>query len=162
MKKIILLFMIAFAGLGAAEAQLPSVELKDVNGKRIDISKLPEEGHPLIISFFATWCKPCQRELSAIHEVYADWQKETGVELVVVSIDDAHDIAKVKPMIDSFGWNYTVLLDASGDLRRAMKVNVVPYVFVVAPSGKIVYKSSGYTEGSEKKLINEVRKLAKK
>jgi sensor domain CHASE-containing protein len=63
-------------------------------------------------------------------------------------------------MADSFGWEYRVVLDPNGELRRAMKVNVVPYVFVTDSSGKIVYKSSGYTEGGEKKIIHEVRKLA--
>ena len=66
----------------AASAQLPSVKLKSLDGKIVDTSKLSNGGKPFVISFFATWCKPCNRELKAIHEVYPDWQKETGMKLV--------------------------------------------------------------------------------
>lgn len=72
---------------GVAYAQLPSVKLKNLEGKTIDTSKISNDGKPFIISFFATWCKPCNRELKAIHEQYADWQEETGVKVVAVSID---------------------------------------------------------------------------
>ena len=68
----------------AASAQLPSVKLKSLDGKIVDTSKLSNGGKPFVISFFATWCKPCNRELKAIHEVYPDWQKETGMKLVAI------------------------------------------------------------------------------
>ena len=60
----------------------------------------------MIISFFATWCKPCNRELKAINEVYADWQEETGVKLIAISIDQAQNVNKVKPLVDENGWPY--------------------------------------------------------
>ena len=70
-------------------AQLPSVKLKDLNGKVVDTAKLSNDGKPFVISFFATWCKPCNRELKAISEQYADWQEETGMKVIAVSIDQA-------------------------------------------------------------------------
>ena len=102
-----------------AVAQLPSIQLKDINGKTIDTKTLSNDGKPFVISFFATWCKPCNRELKAIHEVYPDWQDETGMKLYAVSIDRAQDVNKVKPMVDSEGWEYEVLLDTNKDLYRA-------------------------------------------
>ena len=57
-----------------ASAQLPSVELKNLEGKVVNVSQLSNDGKPCVISFFADWCHPCKRELRAIHEVYADWQ----------------------------------------------------------------------------------------
>lgn len=80
-----------------AAAQLPSVQVKDLSGKTIDTATLSNDGKPFAISFFATWCKPCQRELRAIAEVYPDWQDETGMKMYIVSIDEAQNVSKVKP-----------------------------------------------------------------
>ena len=60
-------------GFAALQAQIPSFQLKDINGKTVDTAKLSNDGKPIIISFFATWCHPCLRELSNISEVYEDW-----------------------------------------------------------------------------------------
>ena len=133
---------------------LPSVELKDVNGKTVRTERLASTGKPVIISFFATWCKPCMRELKAIDELYADWQEETGVEMYIVSIDQGQDTKKVKPLVDGFGWEYHVLLDPNGSFKRAMNVQSVPHIFVIDSKGKTVYNHMGYTDGDE----TEVRK----
>lgn len=156
----IFLAMLLFMGcMTTAMAQLPSVQLKDINGKTVDTATLQNDGKPFIISFFATWCKPCNRELKAINEVYADWQDETGVRVVAISIDEAQNAQKVKPMVDSFGWEYEVLLDPNSDFRRAMGVNMIPHVFVIDGNGKIAESRSGYTEGGEQHLIEKVREL---
>lgn len=163
MKSIKVLFVVAFLAIvGMAQAQtLPAVTLKDINGKTVQTDKLSNDGKPFIISFFATWCKPCNRELSAISEVYADWQDETGVKLIAVSIDQAQNINKVKPLVDSNGWEYDVLLDPNSDFKRALGIQMIPYVIIVDGKGSIVYKHNGYTDGAEKELIEKVRELIK-
>lgn len=163
MKSIKVLLVIAFLAIvGIAQAQtLPAVTLKDINGKTVQTDKLSNDGKPFIISFFATWCKPCNRELSAISEVYADWQDETGVKLIAVSIDQAQNINKVKPLVDSNGWEYDVLLDPNSDFKRALGIQMIPYVIIVDGKGNIVYKHNGYTDGAEKELIEKVRELIK-
>ena len=145
----------------SAFAQLPSVMLKTLDGKTIDTSKLNNDGKPFIISFFATWCKPCNRELKAIHEKYADWQEETGVKVVAISIDQAQNINKVKPLVDSEEWEYEVLLDPNSDFSRAMGVRMIPHVFIIDGDGKIAESRSGYTDGGEDHLIEKVRELLK-
>ncbi len=163
MKSIKVLFVVAFLAIvGMAQAQtLPAVTLKDINGKTVQTDKLSNDGKPFIISFFATWCKPCNRELSAISEVYADWQDETGVKLIAGSIDQAQNINKVKPLVDSNGWEYDVLLDPNSDFKRALGIQMIPYVIIVDGKGNIVYKHNGYTDGAEKELIEKVRELIK-
>lgn len=159
-------FMIATAALFLAFtsfAELPSVQLKDIDGKRVDTAKLNNDGKPYIISFFATWCKPCLRELDAIRDVYPDWQDETGVKLIAVSIDKAQDESKVKPLVNSKNYEYEVLLDPNGDFKRAMGVNLVPTVLVIDGNNNIIETRTQYTEGSENHLIEVVREaIAKK
>ena len=142
-----------------ASAQLPSVELKNLEGKVVNVSQLSNDGKPFVISFFADWCHPCKRELRAIHEVYADWQDETGMKLIAVSEDEAHNINKVKPTVESEGWEYDVLLDPNGDFMRAMGVQAIPHIFVLDGKGNIVYSHSGYTEGSEQAVIDKIREI---
>lgn len=160
MKLTKIFFCLILAMLAStAVAQMPSVQLKDIKGKTIDTKTLGNDGKPFVISFFATWCKPCNRELKAIHEVYPDWQDETGVKLYAVSIDRAQDVNKVKPMVDSEGWEYEVLLDTNKDLYRAFGIQMIPHVIIFDGNGKIVDSRSGYIEGSEEHIIEKVREV---
>ena len=83
MKKTLILFITLFflnTTLNAQERSLPNVEVKTLKGKAFNIQDLENNGNPMVISFWATWCKPCKKELNAIAEVYEDWQDETGAD----------------------------------------------------------------------------------
>jgi peroxiredoxin len=162
MKKSLLILITLIVGVAMqSKAQLPSVALKDINGKAINTAKLSNDGKPFIITFFAKWCKPCNRELNAISEVYEEWQEETGVKVFAVSIDQAQDALKVKPFVDGNGWEFHVLLDPNGAFKRALGVNLIPHAIVCDGNGKIVESHSGYTEGAEEQLIEKVREVLK-
>ena len=160
MKKLLTtLALVFFACMGSVHAQLPTVALKTINGDNVSTDTLRNNGKPFIIDFFATWCKPCNRELDAISEVYQDWQQETGVKLFAISIDQAQNINKVKPLVDSHGWEYDILLDSNEELKRALGIQMIPFVLVCDGEGNIVYKHNGYTDGSESELIEKVKEL---
>ena len=162
MKKTIVISLIAwFFSVCVTDAQLPSVTLKTMDGKTINTKDLSNDGKPIIIDFFATWCKPCNRELDAIAEVYEEWQKETGVKIIAVSIDQAQNINKVKPLVENHGWEYEVLLDPNSDFKRALGIQTIPYSLIVDGKGNIVYRHNGYTDGAEAELIEKVRELVK-
>ena len=158
MKKIFLAIIALVMALPAL-ADLPSVQLKDMNGNAINTAELTNDGKPFVISFWATWCKPCQRELKAIHEVYADWQDETGMKLIVVSIDEAQNAERVKTTIDGRGWEYEVILDPNGEFKRQMGVQNPPHTFIVDANGNIVWNHQGYTDGCEEEIIEKIREL---
>lgn len=163
MKKSILLLIVAWAlSMDSVRAQLPAVSLKTLNGTEVRTDTLSNNGKPFIIDFFATWCKPCNRELDAISEVYEEWQEETGVKIIAISIDQAQNINKVKPLVNNHGWEYEVLLDPNGDFKRALGCQMIPYTIIVDGMGEIVYKHNGYTDGAEAELIEKVRALIKK
>lgn len=163
MKRITLLITSILIGMVVhAQTGLPKLILKNIEGKSVQIDTLSNNGKPMIISFFATWCKPCNRELKAINEVYADWQEETGVKLIAISIDQAQNVNKVKPLVDENGWPYEVLLDPNSDLRRALGIQLIPYVLVIDGKGNIVYKHNGYTDGAETELYEKVKEACGK
>lgn len=160
-KGLFILAMLLFAAVESVNAQLPSFKLKTIEGKTIDTQTLSNDGKPFIIDFFATWCKPCNRELSAINEVYDEWQKETGVKLYAVSIDKAQNANKVKPLVNQHGWEYEVILDPNSEFRKSFGGEMIPFVVICDGDGKVVYKHNGYTEGAEQELIEKVRELVK-
>lgn len=146
----------------SASAALPSVNLQDVDGNTVDTATLANDGKPFVISFFATWCKPCLRELKAINDVLPDWQDETGVKIVAVSIDEAQNAQKVKPLVKGKGWNdFQVLLDPSGEFKRQLGVNDIPHVFVVDGDGNIVWNHQSYVDGGEEEIIEAVKNACK-
>ena len=156
--KFLVILFLSLSGM-SVRAQLPSVQLRSLDGKVVDTSTLQNDGKPFVISFFATWCKPCNRELKAIHEQYADWQDETGMKVIAVSIDEAQNVNKVKPMVDGESWEFEVLLDPNSEFRRAMGVQMIPHVFIIDGEGNIAESRSGYTDGAENHLIEKVREL---
>ena len=163
-QRILTCLLMALLTIGAtkAYAQLPAVTLKSMDGKTIRTDTLANEGRPFIISFFATWCHPCNRELDAISEVYEEWQEETGVKLFAVSIDEAQNINKVKPLVNNHGWEVDVLNDPNSEFRRACGIQMIPFTILCDGQGKIVYKHNGYNNGDETELIAKVRELLKK
>ena len=152
MKQIVIAIAALLFTTVTASAQLPKVLLKDISGRAVSTDTLSNNGKPFIIDFFATWCKPCMRELEALNELYPDWQDQTGVQIYIVSIDQAQDVQKVRPLVDGKGWDFHVLLDPNGTLKRAMNVQNVPHLFVLDSHGNIVYNHTGYADGDEKQL----------
>ena len=141
--------------------KLPNLQLNDLNGNRININELGFKG-PVVISFWATWCSPCKKELNTINNVYKEWQEKTGVNLIAVSIDDDKTKNQVPIYVKSKAWNYLVLLDSTGVFKNAMGVNNVPHTFLIDASGNIVYSHNNYTPGDENILFEEILKLTNK
>ena len=152
-----ILFILSFL-FSYSQGQLPDVELNTLDGKKVKlIEQLNEEG-PTIISLWATWCVPCLKELDAISEVYEDWQSETNVKLIAISIDDSRTVKRVKPLINGKGWDYEILLDVNTDLKRALNATNIPLTIIVKDH-KIVYEHMSYVPGAEDELYDKIKNL---
>ena len=83
------------------------------------------------------------------------------MKIYAVSIDQAQNINKVRPLVEQKGWNYDVLLDPNSDFRRAFGGQMIPFVVVCDGDGKVVFQHNGYTEGAENELYDKVKQLVK-
>jgi len=160
-KIILILFLINTITSYSQNKLLPSVDVKTIDGKSININSINNNEMPIVINFWATWCKPCKKELNNIAEVYDEWQDETGVKIIAVSIDDTRSMSKVVPYINSVGWEYEVYLDPNGDLKRSMGVSTVPHTFLLNSKKEIVWQHRGYVDGDEDELFDKIQSLIK-
>ena len=164
MKKITLLALlitISFAFISPdGKRSIPSVNLKNLEGATVNTQKFNNDGKPMIINFWATWCTPCKRELNNIADVYEDWVEETGVKLIAISIDDSRNAGKVAPYVNGKGWDYECYIDENQDFQRAIGFQNPPFTAVVDAKGQIVWTHSGYKDGDEDELFEVIKKVA--
>lgn len=171
MKKLVLLFstsILLLANMPTTSDEvgpgkkLPSVNIKDMAGNPINTAEVSNDGNPIVISFWATWCKPCKLELNTIAEEYDTWQEETGVKLIAVSVDDQKTTNTVEPVVNAAGWEYDIWMDPNGDFKRALGVNFVPHTFLLDGEGNIVYSHNNFVPGDEEVLYQKIKEVSKK
>lgn len=155
---ICLLSLLSSAAYG--QQTLPSANLKTLDGQTVDLKSYAQNGRILVISVWATWCAPCKKELDAIADMYPEWQDKYKVDVLAITIDTQRQLAKVKPMVESKGWDYTFLSDVNNQLRTVMGVQSIPQTFLVDQSGKIVYSHTGFSPGDEYVLEEQIKALA--
>ena len=160
MKKFLSLALFSLFAVGAQAQKLPSTNVKTLEGKQVDITTQLSQDGPTVISFWATWCKPCIKELTAFMDYAIDLEDEFDAKVLAVSIDDTRNSSRVAPLVQGQGWEYTVLLDENQDLKRNLGIVNVPFTLVLNPEGEVVWKHSGYSPGDEETLAEVVEEVA--
>ena len=143
------------------KTDLPGIDIKTLDGKWVS-AKTIQKDKPMVISFGATWCKPCVRELDAIRDVLPDWNDEFDFQMVTVSVDDSRSEHRVAPFVKAREWNYEFYLDPNSELKRALNAPTVPHTFLYNKKGKLVWQHSGFTEGDEDELYEKLLEVTKK
>ena len=136
--------------------RIPDVLISDVDGNPYKTSQMSNEGHPFILVFWKTCCKPPLRELSTLHDIYDDWKEETDVKIYAISVDDARASNTVRPFVDGQGWEFEVLLDPNQLLKRSMNVNALPHTFVLNGQGEVVGQILLFFEGNENDILDMI------
>ncbi len=139
------------------EGKAPNFELEDLDGEYQELNDFLGEG-PVLISFWATWCKPCIQELKEYNKIYNEF-KDRGFKIIAISTDSERSVAKVKPFISSMGYEFAVLLDTNSDVAREYYARVMPYSIILNKDGQILYSHVGFSHGDEKKVKEIIQKL---
>ncbi len=142
-----------------AQDQIPSVNLKTLDGQTVDLKDYVGKGKPVFLSFWATWCKPCVQELNNISELLPEWEAAYQLEVVAVTIDTQRQLAKAKSTVMTNGWAVTILSDSNQQLMTKLGFQTIPQSFLLDGTGKVVYSHSGYKPGDEYELEEKLKSL---
>lgn len=146
MRRLILaaLCLLLATGAGAAEKKLPSFTLTDLDGKPAPAESLIGDG-PVLLNFWATWCKPCLAEQPKL-KGFADQWAAKGLRVVSISIDDPRTAKQVKPFVHRHGIAFPVYLDANQEAYRKLGGRAVPFNVLVGSDGSLLSVTMGYKE----------------
>ena len=166
MKKIVFLISITLFTIHAFSQDnnnIPQVDLKTLDGQVFNTENIDNGDNPIILSFWATWCKPCIKELTAYNEHYIDWHEETGVKIIAVSVDNARSMARVAPFVNGRGWtDIQFYLDPNQDFKREMNIINVPHTLLLNKDNEVVWQHTSYSEGDEYEVYDQLIELSEK
>ena len=153
--------MLIFLGIlvkteGQAFEETPNITLSDENSKNVKLAKTLDRSKINVISFWATWCKPCITELGVFSSKYEEWKTNYNMEIVAISVDDPKMIEKAKSLAKSRNWNFPLFFDVNGKAPKAFNFEGIPYTIVLDQKGEIIYSHNSYLRGDESKMIEAI------
>ena len=106
--------------------------LTDLNGDTISMSNY--QGKYVLLNTWATWCPPCRAEMPDLNEFYQQ-HHDKGFEILAINAGDSWEEAN--QFAESYGLDFTVLLDTDGTVINGLGVTGFPTSILVDPNGKV-------------------------
>ncbi len=139
------------ADASETRTKAPNFRAVDMSGERFTLEEILGKG-PIIVDFWATWCKPCLKELPHLQQIL-DKYEDQGLQVLAVTIDAPKFHSQAKRMMKSKKYGFRVVLDAEQDVFRKLQgKGSIPYVVVIDSEGYMRYQHTGYRPGDEKEL----------
>jgi peroxiredoxin len=143
--------------IGAEAKKAPEFTLPNLDGEDVKLSELLEDG-PVIVDFWATWCKPCIKAFPDLQEIFDNY-RSCGLKVLAISIDGPKSMSRVGSLIKSKGNTFEVLLDPGQKVARKFHVTSVPRTVLVDTDGNVAYAVTGYRPKNHEELEAAVAKL---
>jgi cytochrome c biogenesis protein CcmG, thiol:disulfide interchange protein DsbE len=162
LSKLLLSFVITALILSPAhsieqKSKASNFTAEDLDGRKIELKTLLLDG-PVLMSFWATSCKPCIKELSELQKFYPDYKKK-GFEILAVDVDGPRSVSAVKPKVKGLKWEFPVLLDTNKDIYRKYQVLGIPHTVLIDQNGDVRYTHTTYKSGDEKVIQKKIDEL---
>jgi peroxiredoxin len=132
----------------------PSFKVRTLEGRTLELNELRSHG-PVLVDFWATWCKPCVASLPELEDLHKRYVAR-GLTVIGVSIDGPRNFAKVRPFVARTGLTYPIVLDEEGDLQEGFRVVAVPTSFLIGRDGAITRVQQGYRPGETAALATAI------
>ena len=132
--------------------------LKDLRGKTHRVSDY--KGKVVVVSLWATWCKPCLRELKFLKKVKAT--NPDKLEILAVATDGPNTASRIRPVAKRSKLTMPVLLDSDGAVMGALNSRaILPHSTYIDQKGNVAYSHSGFVAGDEDVILDVINALLK-
>jgi cytochrome c biogenesis protein CcmG, thiol:disulfide interchange protein DsbE len=154
----VLTLLVTLISLPAAgQYAAPNWTLPTPDGGTVTLHDKLAEG-PVVVSFWATWCIPCLKEMPHLEELAGKYAGK--VSFIAISVDDSKSMAKVGPLVRAKGWqNLIIAQDGAGTVQQTLQVLSPPYVVLYDGYGSEVFRHEGYKSGDELELEHQIEAL---
>ena len=148
---------LSLSGPGIASEVAPDFNLRSPEGRRIHLKTFLQDG-PVLLDFWATYCKPCIKAMPKLSEIHRKY-KSRGLTVMGVNEDGPRSQTKVKPFMAARKIRFPVVLDLDGSVMRRMQVASLPATYLIAQDGEIVLQQKGYSENTSQELLAAIESL---
>jgi thiol-disulfide isomerase/thioredoxin len=135
-----------------SEIRLTKIILVNLYGSTVDLTQY--KGKTVFINFWATWCKPCLREMPSIQRAQEILQKENIV-FLFASNETQEQIENFKNSHE-YPFNYVRV-----ENLEELNIMVLPTTFIFNPDGKLVFSEMGFRKWDDKNNINLILNIIK-
>ncbi|MEC7822241.1 MAG: TlpA disulfide reductase family protein [Candidatus Neomarinimicrobiota bacterium] len=151
-------FLLLIISVLFGQSTIPNTKVRLLNNQNVSLNELTNGVS--IVSFWATWCIPCVKEIYAIEKLIQD--NNYDISVVLINTDDAGKIPKVKSFVNSKkylkGDNYHIVMDYDKKLYKRFNAKPIPLTFITDGS-EIVYRKRGFVNGDEHIFKEELDKI---
>ena len=144
-----------FANNNQEDSIIPDLDIKLLNGKTATINQLLEDG-PLLIDFWATWCKPCKKVMKHLDR-YDTIYSDKGFKVLMINQDTPRSMGKVRSYIRSQKYQFLVGLDPNQKIAQKLNGMIMPTLILIDKNGQITWRHQGYMPGEEVEIERQIR-----
>lgn len=135
----------------------PDFKLDTPEGETVELGEVLENG-PVIVTFWATWCKACIKELRKLSGM-EELLESRDITLLAINEDGPRTRGKIRPFIKKEGWTFTTGIDKGGKIKIAAGIADIPELFILGESGEILYHHIGFKPGDEAEYRKKIESL---